>query len=109
GKTYPIILLSEVDRVEFSHDELVYATTFVLTLLSILIFSFGALLYRLSKRLIEPFNLLSEQLETNKLNLSEEFGVSDNAAVEFRQLTDQLNQYRREINSLLKREQAFAR
>ncbi|MGO2319764.1 MAG: sensor histidine kinase [Vibrio toranzoniae] len=109
GETYPIILLSEVDRVEFSHNELVYATTFVLTLLSVLIFSFGALLYRLSKRLIEPFNLLSEQLESNKLNLNEEFGVSDDAAVEFRQLTDQLNQHRREINSLLKREQAFAR
>ncbi|WP_210441780.1 sensor histidine kinase [Vibrio crassostreae] len=109
GETHPIILLSEIDRVEFDIYELVYATTFVLTLLSILIFSFGALLYRLSKRLIEPFNSLSEQLESNKLNLNEEFGVSDDAAVEFRQLTDQLNQYRREINSLLKREQAFAR
>ncbi|WP_434565978.1 HAMP domain-containing sensor histidine kinase [Vibrio chagasii] len=107
GKTYPIILLSEIDRVEFEVSELVYATTFVLTLLSILIFSFGALLYRLSKRLIEPFNSLSEQLESN--NLNQEFGVTDDAAVEFRQLTDQLNQYRREINSLVKREQAFAR
>ncbi|MFA0053526.1 sensor histidine kinase [Vibrio echinoideorum] len=109
GNTYPIILLSEIDRVEFDNYELMYATTFVLTLLSILIFSFGALLYRLSKRLIEPFNSLSEQLETNKLNLGEEFGVNDDAAVEFRQLTDQLNQYHREINSLIKREQAFAR
>ncbi|MFI3276769.1 sensor histidine kinase [Vibrio sp.] len=109
GETHPIILLSEIDRVEFDIYELVYATTFVLTLLSILIFSFGALLYRLSKRLIEHFNSLSEQLESNKLNLNEEFGVSDDAAVEFRQLTDQLNQYRREINSLVKREQAFAR
>ena len=109
GRTHPIVLLSEIDRVELSVFELVYATTFVLALLSILIFSFGALLYRLSKRLIEPFNSLSEQLESNKLNLNEEFGVNDDAAVEFRQLTDQLNQYRREINSLLKREQAFAR
>ncbi|WP_135454639.1 sensor histidine kinase [Vibrio echinoideorum] len=109
GNTYPIILLSEIDRVEFDNYELMHATTFVLTLLSILIFSFGALLYRLSKRLIEPFNSLSEQLETNKLNLGEEFGVNDDAAVEFRQLTDQLNQYHREINSLIKREQAFAR
>ncbi|MFS1949752.1 two-component sensor histidine kinase [Vibrio lentus] len=109
GETHPIVLLSEIDRVEFDIYELVYATTFMLTLLSILIFSFGALLYRLSKRLIEPFNSLSAQLESNKLNLNEEFGVSDDAAVEFRQLTDQLNQYRREINSLLKREQAFAR
>ncbi|MFA0555371.1 sensor histidine kinase [Vibrio sp. 10N.222.55.A1] len=109
GRTNPIVLLSEIDRVELSVFELVYATTFVLALLSILIFSFGALLYRLSKRLIEPFNSLSEQLESNKLNLNEEFGVNDDAAVEFRQLTDQLNQYRREINSLVKREQAFAR
>ncbi|MEZ9502396.1 sensor histidine kinase [Vibrio sp. 10N.286.51.B11] len=109
GQTHPIVLLSEIDRVEFEIYELVYATTFVLTLLSILIFSFGALLYRLSKRLIEPFNSISEQLESNKLNLNEEFGVNDDAAVEFRQLTDQLNQYRREINSLVKREQAFAR
>ncbi|MCK8075870.1 HAMP domain-containing histidine kinase [Vibrio sp. 1CM2L] len=109
GETHPIILLSEIDRVEIDVYELVYATTFVLTLLSILIFSFGALLYRLSKRLIEPFNSISEQLESNKLNLNEEFSVNDDAAVEFRQLTNQLNQYRREINSLLKREQAFAR
>lgn len=109
GQTHPIVLLSEIDRVEFDIYELVYATTFVLTLLSILIFSFGALLYRLSKRLIEPFNSISEQLESNKLNLNEEFSVNDDAAVEFRQLTNQLNQYRREINSLLKREQAFAR
>ncbi|MEZ9570423.1 sensor histidine kinase [Vibrio splendidus] len=109
GKTYPIILMSEIDRVEFDTYELVYAISFVLVLLSILIFSFGTLLSRLSKRLIEPFNSLSEQLESNKLNLNEEFDVSDGAAVEFRQLTDQLNQYRREINSLIKREQAFAR
>ncbi|MGK0627930.1 hypothetical protein, partial [Enterococcus faecalis] len=77
GQTHPIVLLSEIDRVEFDIYELVYATTFVLTLLSILIFSFGALLYRLSKRLIEPFNSISEQLESNKLNLNEEFSVND--------------------------------
>ncbi|MFA0130783.1 sensor histidine kinase [Vibrio splendidus] len=109
GKTYPIILMSEIDRVEFDTYELVYAISFVLVLLSILIFSFGTLLSRLSKRLIEPFNFLSEQLNSNKLDLGEEFDVSEGAAVEFRQLTDQLNQYRREINSLIKREQAFAR
>ncbi|WP_333918281.1 sensor histidine kinase [Vibrio crassostreae] len=109
GKTYPIILLSEIDLIELDQTESVYATMFILTLLSILIFGFGSLLYRLSKRLIEPFNSLSAQLESNKLNLNEEFGVSDDAAIEFRQLTDQLNQYRREINSLIKREQAFAR
>lgn len=109
GKTYPIILLAEIDLIELDQTESVYATMLILTLLFILIFCFGSLLYRLSKRLIEPFNSLSTQLESNKLNLNEEFEVSDDAAIEFRQLTDQLNQYRREINSLLKREQAFAR
>lgn len=69
GKTYPIILMSEIDRVEFDTYELVYAISFVLVLLSILIFSFGTLLSRLSKRLIEPFNSLSEQLNSNKLDL----------------------------------------
>lgn len=109
GVTYPLILLSEIDRIEFDVTELLYATSFVLTLLAILIFSFGALLYRLSQRLIEPFNSLSKQLESNKNNLNQEFSVQDGAAIEFRQLTNQLNEYRREINALVKREQAFAR
>lgn len=109
GVTYPLILLSEIDRIEFNVTELLYATSFVLTLLAILIFSFGALLYRLSQRLIEPFNSLAKQLESNKNNLNQEFSVQDGAAVEFRQLTNQLNEYRREINALVKREQAFAR
>ena len=109
GVTYPLILLSEIDRIEFDVTELLYATSFVLTLLAILIFSFGALLYRLSQRLIEPFNSLAKQLESNKNNLNQEFSVQDGAAIEFRQLTNQLNEYRREINALVKREQAFAR
>ncbi|KAB0286723.1 HAMP domain-containing histidine kinase [Vibrio fortis] len=109
GATYPLILLSEIDRIEFDVTELLYATSFVLTLLAILIFSFGALLYRLSQRLIEPFNSLAKQLESNKNNLNQEFSVQDGAAIEFRQLTNQLNEYRREINALVKREQAFAR
>ncbi|MFA0568923.1 sensor histidine kinase [Vibrio gallaecicus] len=109
GETHPLVLLSEIDRVEFSVNELIYSSILVLTLFAILSFSFGALLYRLSKRLIEPFNSLAEQLETNKQDLNEEFSVNDGAAVEFRKLTEQLNEYRREINSLVKREQAFAR
>lgn len=109
GVTYPLILLSEIDRIEFDVTELFYATTLVLTLLAVLIFSFGALLYRLSQRLIEPFNSLARQLESNKSNLNQEFKVQDSAAIEFRQLTNQLNDYRSEINALVKREQAFAR
>lgn len=109
GVTYPLILLSEIDRIEFNVTEILYATSAVLTLLAILIFSFGALLYRLSRRLIEPFNSLAKQLESNKNNLNQEFSVQDGAAIEFRQLTNQLNEYRREINALVKREQAFAR
>ncbi|MBW3694731.1 HAMP domain-containing histidine kinase [Vibrio sp. T187] len=109
GDIYPIILLSKIDEVEFKIDELVFVSTIVLTLFAILMFSFGALLYRLSQRLIEPFNSLAEQLNSKDIDLGEEFSVSNDAAIEFRQLTEHLNKYRRDINSLVKREQAFAR
>lgn len=109
GKDYPIVLLSRIDQIEISFREVVYASAIVMTIFSLLIISFGAILYRLSHRLIEPFNSLASQLEASDKCLSSDFKVSDSAAIEFRRLTDQLNEYRRQINSLVKREQAFAR
>ncbi|WP_394247255.1 sensor histidine kinase [Vibrio profundi] len=109
GEVHPIALLSKIDQIEFQIDEIIYVSAIVFTLFAVLMFSFAALLYRLSQRLIEPFNSLAEQLNSKDLKLNEDFSVSDDAAIEFRQLTNQLNEYRREINSLLKREQAFAR
>lgn len=109
GQVHPIALLSKIDQIEFQIDEVIYVSAIVFTLFAVLMFSFAALLYRLSQRLIEPFNSLAEQLNSKDLKLKEDFSVSDDAAIEFRQLTNQLNEYRREINSLLKREQAFAR
>ncbi|MGF1753863.1 HAMP domain-containing histidine kinase [Vibrio makurazakiensis] len=109
GEAHPIILLSKIDQVEFAIDELVFVSMIVLALFAVLMASFAALLYKLSKRLIEPFNSLAQQLDSSDINLGTEFSVSDDAAKEFRHLASQLNAYRHEINSLLKREQAFAR
>jgi len=109
GEVHPIVLLSKIDQIEFQIDEIIFVSAVVFTLFAVLMFSFAALLYRLSQRLIEPFNSLAEQLNSKDLKLNEDFSVNDDAAIEFRQLTNQLNEYRREINSLLKREQAFAR
>lgn len=109
GKTYPIFLLSEIDRVEFGDLELVYALSIVLVIVSVLMFSFGAILYKLSRRLIEPINQLTRQLEAQRGDTHKRFVVSEQAAIEFQMLSQELNQYRAEINSLIKREQAFAR
>lgn len=71
--------------------------------------SFGALLYKLSQRLIEPINQLTQQFETRRGDISQEFEVSDSSAIEFQMLTNELNSYRSEVKSLIQREQAFAR
>lgn len=109
GVSFPILLESEIDRVEFSVEERVYAIATVISLIALMMFSFGALLYKLSQRLIEPINELTQQLEKSRGEFSQEFEVPDSAAIEFQTLTDELNSYRSEIKSLIKREQAFAR
>ncbi|TKF24138.1 HAMP domain-containing histidine kinase [Vibrio genomosp. F6] len=109
GTQFPIILLSEIDKVELQLDEIIFSVSVVMGLVTTLMLLFGALLYRLSKRLIEPINSLSKQLETNKGKVDQAFSINNAAAVEFKLLADQMNHYRHEINSLLKREQAFAR
>lgn len=109
GVEHPILLASEIDRVEFSVEELVYAIAIVVTLVSLLMFSFGTMLYKLSQRLIEPINDLTRQLEEQRGEIGKEFELSENAAIEFKTLTNELNRYRSEVKSLIQREQAFAR
>ncbi len=109
GETKSIVLLSLIDRVEFDADEMAYAGLIVITFMTVLMFSFGTLLYRLSKRLIEPLNGIASQLEQQSGDSNIEFTISSEAADEFRSLTNRLNQYRSELNLALKREQAFAR
>lgn len=109
GVSLPILLESEIDQVEFTVEERGHAISKVLVWIALLMLSFGALLYKLSQRLIEPINQLTQQLETRRGDISQEFEVSDSSAIEFQMLTNELNSYRSEIKSLIQREQAFAR
>lgn len=109
GTDKTIYLISDIDTVEFSDEEFAIALAAALSVIAVLLLSFGMLLYRLSQRLISPINALSQQLQSNAGDTESAFILSSSAALEFRQLADQLNRYRDEINGLLKREQAFAR
>ncbi|WP_375752743.1 sensor histidine kinase [Vibrio sp. HN007] len=109
GKTYPIVLSTEIDRIEFTSEEMMLPIVAVLAMVSVLMFSFGTLLYKLSQKLIEPINSLTSQLEEHRGEIGKAFEVPENAAIEFVTLTKELNHYRSEIKSVIQREQAFAR
>ncbi|MGD8111136.1 sensor histidine kinase [Vibrio sp. TRT 21S02] len=109
GQKKDIVLLSEIDQVEFHVQEMLVSASIVILFVVLLMFIFGALLYRLSKRLIEPINELAAQLETQTADTSSPFVIQPQAAHEFQLLTQRLNQYRQDLNQALKREQAFAR
>ncbi|MGF1694647.1 HAMP domain-containing histidine kinase [Vibrio lamellibrachiae] len=109
GQKIPIVLLTQIDRVEFGLDELIYSTSLVIGFVAALMFMFGALLYRLSQRLIEPVNSLANQLGELSGDAQQPFEIGGNAAIEFQTLTNRLNKYRTDIHSLIKREQAFSR
>ncbi|WP_117234794.1 sensor histidine kinase [Vibrio maerlii] len=109
GEVKPIVLLSRIDEVELSNEEVLVVTAGVLIFVLLLLAAFSALLYRLSKGFIQPISTLSDQLTESAGNPTFEFSISEDAAVEYKQLTQQLNKYRHDIQVLLKREQAFAR
>ncbi|TFH92829.1 sensor histidine kinase [Vibrio ouci] len=109
GKTRSLVLLTLIDRVEFGVDELVYSGAIVVMFVATLMFAFGTILYRLSIRLIEPLNDITEQLNQDSIDVEQAFSIQPQSAHEFHLLTNRLNQYRSELNQTLKREQAFAR
>lgn len=109
GKVKDVVLLSTIDSVEFSLDEIAYSGIIVVSIVSLLMFLFGTLLYRLSVRLIEPLKGIAEQLAHQSGNSESAFTISNEAAEEFQVLTQRLNQYRTDLNLALKREQTFAR
>ena len=109
GQVKDVVLLSTIDSVEFSLEEIVYSGMIVVATVSMLMFLFGTLLYRLSIQLIEPLNGIAQQLENQTGDSECEFTISNEAAEEFQVLTQRLNQYRTDLNLALKREQAFAR
>lgn len=109
GEAKPIVLLTLIDRVEFGVEELVYSGLIVVMFVAVLMFTFGAILYRLSVRLIEPLNDITRQLDQESIDVEKAFSIHRQSAQEFQLLTARLNQYRSELNQTLKREQAFAR
>lgn len=109
GERNPVILLSDINQIEFGEYEIVYASLIVITSIAGLLLVFGLLLNRLTQRLITPINHLIEQLTEQSGNSTHVFDIPPGGASEFQILADQLNQYRHDIHNLLKREQAFAR
>ncbi|NVD06345.1 HAMP domain-containing histidine kinase [Vibrio sp. JPW-9-11-11] len=110
GTRKTIVLLSLVDQVEFGNEETLYSGLIVIVFVSLLMFTFGTLLFRLSKRLIEPVNDITRQLNEHLSgDTFTTFTMDHQAADEFQLLTRHLNQYREELQLAIKREQAFAR
>ncbi|RJX73608.1 sensor histidine kinase [Vibrio sinensis] len=109
GIIHDLVLLSLIDKVEFNNEEIVYSGVIVIGFVSILMFIFGTVLHRLSKRLIEPLNSVAKQLEDQSGDTVTEFTISPQASEEFQILTQRLNTYRHDACLSLKREQAFAR
>ncbi|GAM59161.1 two-component system sensor protein [Vibrio ishigakensis] len=109
GVKKPIVLLTLIDAVEFGAYELFWAGFLILGLVCLLMVTFGTLLHRLSKHLIQPLNELSYQLENKSGDVKSSFTINEQAAQEFQLLTKYLNTYRSDLDKTLKREQAFAR
>ncbi len=109
GSKRPVILLSDINQIEFGPNETLFSSLIVITSIGGLLVIFGALLSRLSQRLIAPLNNLTEQLSEHSGNSAHQFDIPHGGATEYQLLANQLNQDRFEIHSLLKREQAFAR
>ncbi|PFG45798.1 signal transduction histidine kinase [Vibrio sp. ES.051] len=109
GEEHPIILISLIDEIEITSTEFVYVILIVLAVVTGLLLIFGALLSRLSQRLIEPVSALKSQLDRHQGDTTQKFVVPDGSANEFQALANQLNEYRSRINQVIKREQAFAR
>ncbi|MGR2802273.1 sensor histidine kinase [Vibrio harveyi] len=109
GVEHPVILVSLIDEIEITTEEFTMVVAMVLSIVAILVFLFGSLLLRLSQRLIEPVNALKTQLDQHQGDPTQTFSVPESSAKEFQTLADELNEYRRKINQVIKREQAFAR
>ncbi|MEF1261650.1 HAMP domain-containing sensor histidine kinase, partial [Vibrio harveyi] len=106
---HPVILVSLIDEIEITTEEFIMVVAMVLSIVAILVFLFGSLLLRLSQRLIEPVKALKTQLDQHQGDPTQTFSVPESSAKEFQTLADELNEYRRKINQVIKREQAFAR
>ncbi|MBJ7549074.1 sensor histidine kinase [Marinomonas ostreistagni] len=109
GEERQLVLISRIEEIEITHHEFVNVMALVLGVVALLIGAFTTLLTRLSKSLIRPINQLCDQLEQHQENSHKAFSVPRGSAREFQMLAATLNQYKNDLNSTIKREQAFAR
>lgn len=109
GVAKPIILLSKIDDIELSDSEFDFILKIAVGVFACLMTIFTILLILLSNSLISPFNSLTKQLRQNGEDKNRRFSVSPHAALEFTQLTEQLNRHNQELVSLIRRERAFSR
>lgn len=107
GQMSQLYITMPAENIELSSAQWTGINTFVIGFTIGLILLFSYAIIKLFKRLIEPINQLSLQLGSS--TTPEAFNVSQSAAKEFGILTDSLNRYRQQNETLIKQEQAFAR
>ncbi|WP_144213108.1 sensor histidine kinase [Shewanella donghaensis] len=107
GKLTPLYITMPAENIELSPQQWRSMSLFTLSFIIGLFILFGYVITKLFRRLIEPINQLS--LQMSQATCPKEFTVSSKAAKEFGILTDSLNSYRQQNETLMKQEQAFAR
>ncbi|AQS40285.1 signal transduction histidine kinase [Shewanella psychrophila] len=107
GDTKPLFLTMEAETVELSSDEWRYINFASLAIMILLYLAFDFAISKLSKRLVQPVNQLSQQLKSAQRETN--FSVPEGSALEFTELSNSLNKYRNQNEILIKQEQSFAK
>ncbi|WP_299568677.1 HAMP domain-containing sensor histidine kinase [uncultured Shewanella sp.] len=107
GRMTQLFITMPAENIELSKEQWNGISGFIIVFTFGLILLFSFAIFKLFRRLIAPINQLSMQL--GQASPPTEFTVSQSATKEFGILTDSLNHYRQQIETLIKQEQAFAR
>ncbi len=106
GHQKDLFLVMPTDNIELAKSEwlMINAGLFavILTLFGLLSYA----IHKVSQRLVEPVNQLSQQLSSPQFK---EFSVPQESATEFNFLAKSLNHYKQQNELMIKQEQAFAR
>lgn len=109
GENQPLVLVAETESVEVTDRETVLLNLMIVSAAIGIMMIVGVVVYLLSVRLIQPVKELGNQLASLKDDTRTPLYMADSAAQEFVQLTEAFNQHREELDTLIRREQAFAR
>ncbi|BAJ00377.1 sensor histidine kinase [Shewanella violacea] len=107
GETSPLFLTLAADKIELSSDDWRYINFASLAIMILLYLAFDFAISKLSKRLVQPVNQLSQQLKSAQRKTS--FSVPEGSALEFTELSNSLNKYRNQSELLIQQEQSFAK